>query len=289
MIDSLPHPRPAGGATVAVNYGRNIGWAGQSEIEVQRDGDSSALTTFNDGTPEIGWWRASVSRMAFDDLVARLHASGYERLASSATLPPGTMVVTLGERLENEKAPILYPFVRMPPALAPVVASLELIAKEVRSHPLRVLRGSAEWGGVARDGEAAVVVTLANAGTEPFPMSNPLHDFDHPRGKGQGWNGLRLVLKMDGGGDEKQYDLTAADVRPPPGAVRTETLLMKPGESLRFEVHKKAGLRAGRRYQSRVEYASVATRADDPSLVQGVLWMDPGPLSVPAGPWWKGW
>jgi hypothetical protein len=290
MTSSPPRPRPPGGPTVAVNYGRDLGWNGHAEIEVQRDGDTTAVTTFNDGTPEIGWWRAPVPRAAFDELVARLHASGYDGLASGASVSPGTKVVTLGERLENEQVPVLYAFVTVPPPLAPVVASLEGIAAQVRAHPLRVLHGSAEWagGGLSHGGEAVVVVTLTNAGTEPLAMSNPLHDFADPRGRAGGWNGLRFAFAGEGGGDERQVDLTAADVRPSPDAVRTETLLLKPGESLRFEAHKKVALPGGR-YRSRVEYASVATRADDPSFVEGVLWIELGPLSAQGGPWWKVW
>jgi hypothetical protein len=276
---------------VAVNYGRDIGWSGSRSMEVQRDGDTNLLTTFNDRGQEIGAWRSVVPHATFDELVARLHASGYEGLATDATLDPETKVVTVGERLEGEKLPIIYAFEAVPPALAPAIALLEELDAQVRAHPIRVLRGSAAWANaeVSSGDEAIVEVTLANIGAQPFEMSNPLHDFGDPRHDTGGWNGLRLAFsKESGGGGEKQYDLTAADVRAPPNAVRSETCLMQPGQSLRFEARKKTDLGAGK-YRVRVEYSSMVNRDTDPNFVDGVLWLEPGPLSIKGGPWWRPW
>jgi hypothetical protein len=289
MVQRAPRPRPAG-ATVAVNYGRDIGWSGSFALEVQRDGESSLFTTFNDGTPEVGSWRAPVPRQTFDELVARLHASGYDHLPTDAAdVPPGTKILTVGERLEGEPSPVVYPFVAVPPALVPVLAVLDDIKKQVRAHPVRVLRGSAAWsnGDVSHGAEAVVDVTLSNVGDEPLAMSNPLHDFATPRSDRGGWSGLRLVFQAKGEG-EKQYDLVAADIHPSPDAVRGETCTLKPGESLRFEVRKKLDLRRGQ-YESRLEYTNMITLDDDPTFVGGTLWLEPGPLAAQGGPWWKVW
>jgi hypothetical protein len=276
---------------VAVNYGRDIGWSGSRATEVQRDGETTFLTSFNDRGQEIGVWRAVVARATFDELVARLRASGYERLATEGTLDPGTKVVTIGERLEGEKLPILYTFATVPPELEPVIALLDAVETRVRTNPVRVLRGSAAWANAeVRRGDPAVVeMRMTNVGVQPFEMSNPLHDFAEPgHGRG-GWNGLRLVFSKEGahGGDE-QYDIAAADVRAPPDAARSETCLLQPGQGLRFEIRKDIHLVAGK-YRSRVEYNSIVDRDTDPSFVGGVLSLDPGPLAVSGGPWWKVW
>ena len=284
-------PRPPGVPTVAINYGRDIGWAGSRAIEVQRDGVTTFVTSFNDRGLEIGLWRSVVSRANFDELVARLRASGYERLAFEGTLDPETKVVTVGERLEGETLPILYAFVTVPPELAPVIALLDAIETQVRANPVRVLRGSAAWAkaDVQRGDPAVVEMTMTNVGAEALEMSNPLHDFAEPGHAGGGWNGLRLAFNKEGahGGDE-QYDIAAADVRAPPDAARSETCLLQPGQGLRFEIRKDIHLGAGK-YRSRVEYNSMVNRDTDPSFVGGVLSLDPGPLAVRGDPWWKFW
>lgn len=276
---------------MAVNYGRDIGWSGSRATEVQRDGETTFFTSFNDRGQEIGLWRSVVARATFDELVARLHASGYERLATEGTFDPETKVVTVGERLDGEKVPILFTFATVPPELAPVIALLDELETQVRATPVRVLRGTAAWANAELQwGAPAVVeVTMTNSGVQALEMSNPLHDFADSGHDGGGWNGLRLAFNKEGARDgDEQYDIAAADVHVPPNAARSETCLLQPGQSLRFEVRKKTGLDAGK-YRSRVEYHSMVDRDTEANFIGGVLWLDPGPLAVRGGPWWKIW
>lgn len=283
---SNPPPEPAAtAAAIAVNYSRDIGWAGTLAIEVQRVGESTVFQTFNDdGTPEIGLWRSPVTAAKFDQLLAQLYASGYERLRAPATVSPGTKLVSVGVRFPGQALPTMRSFPSLPEPLAPVVAFLEGLRSEIRAHPIRALRGRASWKSrsIARSQDAVLGVTLTNVGTSGFDLANPL------AGTGGSWNGLRLVFKKGQGGDEQQQDLTAADLRLPPNADRAPVVSLAPGQSLRFEVCRRIDLPAGQ-HAVRFEYHSMSNRDGDTQFVGGVLWIDPGEITVGADPWWKIW
>jgi hypothetical protein len=269
---SDPAPRKAG-PTVAVNFGRDIGWSGSREMEVQRDGMSTLVTTFSEDTSEIGWWQASVTRETFDALVQALHDSGYDRLPGAGTMVPDTKVITLGERFEGEPLPVIWTCVTPPPALGAVIGQLEGIEKRLRQHPLRVLRGAATFvAGGAR--EAALDVTLSNVGTETLRLFNPLTDARHAALERGDIGYLRLVFERQGVSDV-QVDLTAADLFAPPDAPRTELCELRPGERLRFSARKKVDIKHGN-YLARVVYAAPDSREGDPAFVGGVLSMRAG-------------
>jgi hypothetical protein len=282
---SNPPPQPAATAAIAVNYSRDIGWAGTLAIEVQRAGESSVLQTFNEGdTPEIGLWRSPVTAAKFDQLLAQLNRSGYEQLRAPAAVPPGTKLVSIGVRLPGQDLPTIRAFPSLPEPLTPVVIFLERLRSEIRAHPIRVLRGSASWKSrsVARSQDAGLGVTLTNVGTSAFNLANPLAS------TGSAWNGLRLVFTKKQGGGEQQQNLTTADLRFPPDADRAPMVSLAPGQSLRFEVCKKVEIPAGQ-HAVRFEYHSMSNRDDDAQFVGGVLWIDPGEITVKSGAWWKIW
>jgi hypothetical protein len=99
---------------------------------------------------------------------------------------------------------------------------------------------------------------------------------------------LRLVFGKGQGGGEQQQDLTPADLRCAPDTNRSATVLLAPGQTLRFEVRKKIDLSAGR-HAARFEYHSLGNHDGDTQFVGGVLWVEPGELTVKKGPWWKFW
>jgi hypothetical protein len=102
-----------------------------------------------------------------------------------------------------------------------------------------------------------------------------------PRHDTGGWNGLRFSFGREGR-DDKQYDLAAADLRASVEVSRSQTLLLNPGQSLRFEARKKTDLGTGN-YPSRLEYSSIVNPDDDPNFVGGILRLEPGPLLVRRG------
>jgi hypothetical protein len=276
--------KPPTSPAVAVNYNRGIGWSGSVAIEIQHAGDSTILTTFNDdGRSEIGLWRAVVPPAKFDQLLELLHHSGYTQIPTSTTVPPGTKLVSIGERMPGQDLPILHSFVSLPEPLVPTVTFLEGLQSEIRAHPLRVLRGQAAWKNstVARGESAILEVTLANVGTSPLHIANPLAE-------ASGWSGLRLVWKQGAAGGEQQEDLTASDLRLEAGASRVALLPLAPGQSIRFKVSKKIALPQGR-HASRLEYHSVRDPIGDAQFIGGVVCIDLGEITVTSGPWWKVW
>ena len=269
---------------VAVNYSLGVGWSGSVAIEIQHDGDSTVLTTFNDdGRPEIGLWRSVVPATKFDQLLELLHHSGYTQIPTATTVPPGTKLVSIGERMPGQELPTLHSFVSLPEPLVPTVNFLEELRGEIRTHPLRVLRGQAVWKSstVARGESAVLEVTLANVGTSPLHIANPLAE-------SSGWNGLRLVWPQGANGGEKQEDLTAREMRLEAGVSRVAMLPLAPGQSIRFEVSKKIALPQGR-YASRLEYHSVSNPIGDAQFIGGAISIDSGEITVTSGPWWKVW
>jgi hypothetical protein len=280
-------PPSAGPAVVAVNYSRDVGWAGSVVLEVQRDGASTLATTFNDdGTPEIGLWRATVPSKKLDALVGSLRASGYRELPADATIPPGTKMVSLGERVAGAALPVMRGFPSPPPAaLAPVLAAIDALRADLRAHPVRVVRGDVtlSTARVTRGGELVATVGLMNVGSAPLTIGNPLAP------AATGWNGVRLAFAAEGrSASEQQRDLGSGDVRADAGVPRTPTVALAPGQSLRFEIHAALDLPA-ESYAVRVEYHGMAPGEGDPQLVGGVLWLPAGTLTIERKPWWRFW
>jgi hypothetical protein len=278
---ALHGEKPMDGAVIAINYSRGVGWSGTEALELVRKGESTMLLTFNhEGPAQIGVWKHALPETRFDQVLARLRASGYEKLPAPAAVPPGTSVVSIGERRTNETMPKMRGFAPLPPALADVTRAFAEVIAELRAHPARVLSGRAhvKASELKRGEPLAVEVTLTNAGTQPLELSNPLHDPG-------GWNGLRVVISP-AGADEVQVDVRAADIRAPESAPRTPTAALPPGASLSFEVRAAVSAPPGK-HRARLEIHSVNTKEGDPQFVGGTLALDLGTLTVRRGPWWR--
>jgi hypothetical protein len=262
--------------TIAINYSREVGWAGALIAELCAGEPSTAIVTFNyDGRPELGVYRTVLPDPSFLGALSALRRSGYERFPPPGEVPPESKFITVGERRQGEATPTLKPFdVRaVPPEVAAVGQELERVVEEVRRHPLRVLRASATWAkpSFAPDEPLAVTVTLENAGPLPIGIGNPL-DPEPP------WSGLRLVVWQPGG-DEDAVDIHASHLRAPAGVSRDADALLAPGEKLAFELRKKVYLAPGA-YEGRLAYQNVIDREGDPQFVRGELWLDLGRVAV---------
>jgi hypothetical protein len=293
MTDTPPRSKvptsaaaPAGDVA-AINFSRDVGWGGTLALEIQRAGESTVFATFNDdGSPEIGVWRAPVPAATFDALLALLHASGYDRAPPPAPAPPGTKMISLGERRGSDAMPALRAFAApAPAALAPVIGALQAIRRDLRAHPVRVVRGQAVVRGaaIARGDELVIAASLSNAGSSPLTLGNPL-------AIARGWNGLRLAFTPSpASGGEQQRDLTAVDLHADANTPRTSTVALAPGQTLRFEVRAKIDLPA-KAYAVRLEYHGMAPGdGGDPHLVNGVLFLPAGALAIERKAWWKVW
>ncbi len=273
--------------TVAVNVSRDVGWNGSVSFEFQRNGDSTVLSTFNDdGQPDIGVWRGPVPVAELDGLLGRMRSSGYEHLPAPAAVPPGTKMISLGERRAGAQLPVMRAFASPPPAaLAPVLAAVDALRRELRAHPLRVLRGAVtlETARIVRGKEVDLALTLTNAGTAPLTAGNPLSLL------GGDWNGLRLMFaRSGGGGSDQPRDLRASDLRAGPEAPRTPTVALPPGQSLRIEIRAPVDVAPGT-YAVRLEYHGMVPPESDPHLVAGVLSLPAGTVVIEPAPWWRFW
>jgi hypothetical protein len=276
-----PPAAPAGNETVAVNYSRDVGWSGSEIIEVQRTGESTYLTSYNhDGKPEIGVWQHPVTEEAFEKLVAALDRSGYQHIASPRVVPPGTHSVVFGERKAGQAVPTMYSFVTVPAALAPVVTLIDATRASLRAHPLRVLRGEANWSAatVKRGDRLPIELRLTNIGRAELSLANPA-------AQTEGWNGLRVVLQPGAGGEARQVDLSSGDVSVA-GNDRSPTLLLAPGQTIRFDLRPKLDVPPGG-YASRIEYHSMGRHDRDARFVVGTLALPTGSLVVKRS--WKLW
>jgi hypothetical protein len=263
-------------ATIAINYSREVGWAGALIAELCATDPSTAIATFNyDGRPEIGVYRATLPAPSFQQALDVLRRSGYDQLPSPATVTPEAKFLTLGERHEGETVPALKPFDlrSVPPALDVVRQELEKIIALVRQHPMRVLKATASWGKPAfrADEPLVVQVALQNASALPITIGNPLAP-EAP------WNGLRLVVWQPDG-EESTADLHASHLRAPPDAPQDGEATLGPGETLAFEIKKKVYLPPGA-YEGRLAYQNVIERDSDVQFVRGELWLDLGALAV---------
>jgi hypothetical protein len=279
---AAPPSHPDDG-TVAINFSQDVGWSGTVAMEVQQAGDSTCFTTYNhDGRPEIGVWQHPVAKERFAQLLALLKQSGYERIPTPSVVPPGTRAIVVGERKAGQAVPSIRTFPTLPPALAPVAALIETIRSELQAYPLRVLRGEAtlKAGSVGRGGALVMELKLTNVGGKALSFSNPLSPTE-------GWNGLRLVLHPASGAEERQVDLSSADVSAG-GQSRSPVLSLGPGQTVRFELHPKLDVPAGK-YPARFEYHSMATPSDDAQFVGGTLAIPVGDITVKRAAWWKIW
>ena len=269
---------------VAVHYSRGVGWSGTVALEIQKSEPSSLFRDFNDdGRPEIGLWQGVLPVERFDALVQSLRASGYDRAPGApAAYPPGTKVLAIGEREAIAQYPRLFTFLSPPAELGPTLALIDELAGELRAHPRRVLRASAAFAsperGVRRGERALIELTLSNAGSEAFELSNPLH------GSGE-WNGLRLTFAQPDR-DDRSIDLTAADVEGPSGA-RGAALTLAPGAAVHYALRARLDLPSGE-YTATLAYHSLLEGAG-PSALGGTLVLPLGSVSLHRDGWWKIW
>jgi len=266
---------------VAINYSRDVGWAGSLIAEICRDDPSTVDLTFNyDGGVEIGVWEQRLPAATFAQALALVQRSGYRGLPSPDESPPEAKFIAVGEREQGQPLPFLRAFELMmvPPPVSALGVELEkLVVGPIRRHPLRVIHGAAAW---ARPAFAAgelleIEVVLGNSGTLPLEMGNPLD------AAADGWNGMRLVM-VDAGGHELAVDLTLANLRPPAGAPTDATVTLDPGKALPFQVHKKVYLTPGR-YSGRLEYHGLMSNPGNRQLITGALWLDLGTVEIRRG------
>jgi hypothetical protein len=268
---------------VAINFSRDVGWSGNEVMELSRDAVSSLDLSFNyDSRPEIGAWQAMLPRERFDAAWAALRASGYETLPGPTTIAPGTKLLSVGVRGPKEALPRMrgFPMKPPPPELVTAVQALEAAMAELRKHPLRVLRGQATLSAshIKRGEALAIHLKLTNAGTHSLTTANPLAN------DSSAWSGIRLVLK-DARGNERQIDVTPADLRSPVTS-RDVLALLTPGASLDIDVKTKVDVPTGV-HSVRVEVHSLVGDSPDPRFVGGTLWLETGNVTIDRGAWWK--
>jgi hypothetical protein len=265
---------------VAINYSRDVGWAGALTIELCREEPSTLEVTFShDGKSEIGVWQQKLPRSDFAQALNLVQRSGYATIAGPAEVSPEARFVSIGERTAGAKLPSLRAFelAALPPVVGALGAEIERLAAPLRAHPLRVIHAAAAWAKPAFEaGEPlAIEMVMGNSGRAPLEMGNPLDAM------AEGWNGLRLVIR-DAGGTEQIADLTAANVRARPAASTGGTATLDPGMGLPFRIRKKVYLTPGR-YAGRVEYHGLVDNPQNRQRVTGALWLDLGPFEIRPG------
>jgi hypothetical protein len=280
------HARPGAddAAVISIHFSRDVGWAGHEAMELARGYPSTVDSAFGAGAPaEIGVWQTTVPEAKFSAVLARLQASGYDRLDGPSTLMPDMKTVSIGLRRDGQSQPvmILVP-VPGPPALKAAIDAIEAAMTEVRKHPVRVIRGevSCREPHVARGGALALSLVLTNVGRQAVEIGNPAG-----REAGE-WCGVRLAFEKPGQSDQ-QLDLVPADLHPSI-ADKRPTLSLAPGERLVLELRKVVEVSAGD-YTLRVEYHDMTGETSEPSHVGGTLQLSAGKVKVTRGSWWKPW
>jgi hypothetical protein len=263
-----------------VTYSRPVGSAATESFEIVAEGESTLTLTFNhDERQEIGVWSHALPKERFEELVRRLHASGYERLPPATELVPGMVPEVFGERRAAEKKPTTRAFLPTPPELQDVTTFLRTLGTELRAHPSRVLRGEARWQeeGLTKGCDVEIDVTLTNVGVLPLQISNPLH------GPASEWSGLRLTFRREGVGEES-FDLRPTDVRMGAGTPTTRTLRLAPSQALSFAVCTAMPVGRGT-YAARLQlHGMVPGSKSRPEIIDGMLWLLLGEVSVAGRP-----
>ncbi len=265
---------------VAINYSRDVGWAGALTAELARDQPSSVDVTFNyDGRPEIGVWQQTVSPAEFAQALALVRRSGYAALPGPTEVSPEAKFLSVGERQQGEAAPTLRAFelTALEPALSALSVELERLLAPIRLHPLRVIHAAAGWAKpvFAPSELLEIEMVLGNSGRLPLEMGNPLD------AAASAWNGLRLVM-VDTAGRGQAVDLSVSQMRAPTGSPTDATVTLDPGKALPFRIRKKAYLAPGR-YTGRLEYHGLVENPKNPQLVTGSLWLELGPVDIRDG------
>jgi hypothetical protein len=281
-LDDIPAAKGSD-EPVALHYAREVGWSGAVTLELVRGGASTLVTSFNhDGRPEIGCWQGPLPEGHFATALASMRAVNYQQLDGPHVLRPGAKRVSLGERASLDEVPRLRSLEPDLSALAAVNEAMEAAMSELRAHPLRVVEGkvTVPETRVERGRAFAFTVALTNIGRAPLDLSSP-------RGQEAGaWSGLRLAFR-NGREDERQVNLTPADLEPEE-VEATATITLAPGQTLELRVCTEIDVPRGQ-YDLRVEYHGLGEGAGGPSLVAGSLWLPIGPVEVVRGGWRKLW
>jgi hypothetical protein len=266
--------------TIAINYSRDVGWAGAIAAEICRDEPSTVDVTFNyDGGPEIGVWQQMLPPEQFAFALALIRRSPYATLPGPTEVSPEQKFLAFGERQQGDALPTVrcFELSSLHPTLSALSVEVERLLAGIRLHPLRVIHANAGWAKPAFDASELleIQVVMGNTGRLPLEMGNPLDV------AADGWNGLRLVL-IDSRGSQYASDLTPSHVRARPGFSPDATVTLDPGKALPFRIRKKVYLSPGR-YSGRIEYHGIVENPENRQLVTGSLWRDLGPVDIRSG------
>ena len=265
---------------VAINYSRDVGWAGTIAAEICRDEPSTVDVTFNyDGGPEIGVWQQMLPRSSSPAPLPSSIAPGTRFFRVPTEVSPEQKFLAFGEREQGVALPIVrcFDLGRLDPTLSALSVEVERLLAGIRMHPLRVIHGNAAWTKPAFDTSELLEIemVMGNTGSLPLEMGNPLDV------AADGWNGLRLVL-VDSSGCQHASDLTPSHIRARPGFPPDATVTLDPGTALPFRIRKKVYLSPGR-YSGRIEYHGMVENPENNQLVTGSLWRDLGPVDIRSG------
>jgi hypothetical protein len=271
----------AGAPPEAINYSREVGWAGVVMAEFSRQGPSFVLVTFNhDGRPQIGRYRSALSAEQFGRALADVRASGYQQIDPGGPFSPEAKFVIIGERGVAQPLPQVRAFDirRLPDPIVTLTGRLDALVATIAAHPERVIEGQATWAAASFSPHQPILmqVALKNVGTLPLTLPTPL-------GFGRDeWTGLRLSI-TDGApdGDDQMVDLTGAQVGPAPGGAADRQVTLDPGHTLRFIITKRVFLTPGT-YTAELSLTIFPPAAADPQTIGGELLLALAPLEIRA-------